>query len=138
MREASSFPDARVDALALALAPGVGPRGYRERSQGFGSAAQAFGATVDRSEQSRLRDEAARLAADAARCGATLLLFGDDAYPAPLLHLVDPPPYLCVLGDLSVLSRPTVAIVGTRRATPYGERVTHAGASPGTPRRGEW
>ena len=126
MREASSFPDARVDALALALAPGIGCRAYRERSERFGSAARAFGATVDPRDQSRLRDEAVRFAADAARCGATLLLFGDDVYPAPLLHLVDPPPYLCVLGDLSVLARPTVAIVGTRRATPYGERVTHA------------
>ncbi len=124
MREASSCPDARVDALALALAPGVGARGYRERSQRFGSAADAFGTTVHPREQSRLRDEAVRLAADAERCGAALLLLGDDAYPAPLLQLVDPPPYLCVLGDLSVLARPSVAIVGTRRSTPYGERVT--------------
>jgi len=124
VREASSFPDARVAALALALAPGVGARGYGERAKRFGSAARAFGATVDPSDHARLREEAMRLAADAQRCGATLLLLGDDAYPAPLLHLYDPPPYLCVLGDLSVLSRPTVAIVGTRRATPYGERVT--------------
>jgi len=124
VKEASSFPDARVDALALALAPGVGARGYRERSQGFGSATHAFGATVHPREQSRLRDEATRLAADAERCGATLLLLGDETYPAPLLHLVDPPPYLCVLGDLSLLDRPAVAIVGTRRSTLYGERVT--------------
>jgi DNA processing protein len=124
VREASSFPDARVAALALALAPGVGARGYGERAKRFGSAARAFGATVDPSDHARLREEATRIAADAQRCGATLLLLGDDAYPAPLLHLYDPPPYLCVLGDLSVLSRPTVAIVGTRRATPYGERVT--------------
>lgn len=126
MREASNFPDARVDALALALAPGVGVRGYHERSRVFGSAARAFRAAVNASDQPRLRDEAVRLAADATRCGATLLLFGDDAYPSPLLQLYDPPPYLCVLGDLSMLARPTVAIVGTRRATPYGERVTHA------------
>ena len=126
MREASSFPDARIDALALALAPGVGARGYHERSRAFGSAARAFSTAVDASDRPRLRDEAARLATDAAQCGATLLLHGDAAYPAPLLQLFDPPPYLCVLGDLSVLARPTVAIVGTRRATPYGERVTHA------------
>ena len=126
MREASSFPDARVDALALALAPGVGARRYRERVDGFGSAATAFGATVQAHEQSRLRDEACRLADAAERCGAKLLLLGDSDYPEQLLHLVDPPPYLCVLGDLSVLARPSVAIVGTRRATPYGERVTHA------------
>lgn len=124
MKEASSCPDARVDALALGLAPGVGARRYRERVDGFGSAARAFAATVHPQDRGRLRDEAIRLAEDAGRCGARLLLLGDADYPAPLLHLTDPPPYLCVLGDLSVLARPAVAIVGTRRATPYGERVT--------------
>ena len=126
MRGASSFPDARLDALALALAPGVGARRYRERVDGFGSAAHAFAATVCAHEKSRLRDEALRLAEDAERCGARLLLLGDPDYPEQLLHLVDPPPFLCALGDLSVLTRPSVAIVGTRRATPYGERVTQA------------
>ena len=126
MWEASSFPDVRTDALALALAPTVGPRGYRERTDAFGSAANAFGATVHSSAQPRLRDEAKRLATDAERCGAALVLYGDANYPASLLHLIDPPPFLLVLGDLSVLARPTVAIVGTRRATQYGERVTHA------------
>jgi DNA processing protein len=126
VREAFSFPDRRADALALALAPGVGARTYRERVDRFGSAAHAFAVTVREHERSRLRDEAARLAEDADRCGAKLLLYGDPDYPAALSHLVDPPPYLCVLGDLSVLAQPAVAIVGTRRATPYGERVTQA------------
>jgi DNA processing protein len=126
VREASSFPDVRVDALALGLAPGVGARGYRERVDVFGSAARAFAATVHSHDQSRLRDEAVRLADDAERCGARLLLLGDADYPAQLLHLTDPPPYLCVLGDLAVLNQPAVSIVGTRRATPYGERVTDA------------
>ncbi|HET7623520.1 MAG TPA: DNA-processing protein DprA [Gemmatimonadaceae bacterium] len=48
----------------------------------------------------------------------------DDIYPPPLLELHDPPPSLFCLGDLSLLLAPSVAIVGTRRATPYGERVT--------------
>jgi DNA processing protein len=126
VREAPSFPDVRVDALALALAPGVGARTYRERVDRFGSAAHAFAATIHPHDQPQLRDEAVRLAEDAERCGAKLLLLGDADYPAQLLHLTDPPPYLCVLGNLSVLDRPCVAIVGTRRATPYGERVTDA------------
>ena len=126
MREASSFRDVRTDTLALALAPGVGPRGYHDRSQKFGSPAHAFKATVDPPSQSGLRDEARRVAAAGERCGASLLLFGDADYPPSLLHLYDPPPFLFVLGDLSVLERPVVAIVGTRRATPYGERVTTA------------
>lgn len=126
MREASSFPDVRTDALALALAPGIGARTYRERAERFGSAAGAFGATVDAGLQRGLRDEARRLCADADRCGARLVLFGDAEYPPPLRELFDPPPYFFTLGDLGVVSRPCVAIVGTRRATPYGERVTAA------------
>ena len=124
MKAASRSPDARTDALALALAPTVGARRYRERAEGFGSASVAFGATINAGEQSRLREEARCLIEDGERCGASLILFGDETYPAPLLDLVDPPPYLFVLGDLSVLARPCVAIVGTRRSTPYGERVT--------------
>ena len=126
MREALSSPDFRIDALALALAPGVGPRKYRERTQGFGSAAQAFGATIPAGQQSRLRDEAVRAVADGERCGARLLMIGDADYPAPLLDLGDPPPFLFVLGELSRVTDPAVAIVGTRRATAYGERVTTA------------
>lgn len=126
MREAPSFPDARIDALALALAPGVGPRSYLERTQALGSAAHAFGATVHARDQSRLREEARRLAADGARCGARLILLEDSDYPTALRDLGDPPPFLFVLGDLGRLVSPVVAIVGTRRATPYGERVTSA------------
>lgn len=69
------------------------------------------------------------MAKDGDACGARLLLLGDPDYPAVLLQLYDPPPFLFVLGDLSVLARPTVAIVGTRRATAYGERATDAVAT---------
>jgi len=41
-----------------------------------------------------------------------------------LLDLERPPDPLWARGDLSILGRPTVAIVGTRRATAYAERVT--------------
>src|SRR3954454_10976043 len=121
VREALNSPDVRVDAVALALAPGVGPRKYHERTKGFGSAAHAFGATIAASSQSRLRDEAVRVMADGARRGARLVLIGDPDYPAPLLDLGDPPPFLFVLGNLERITHPAVAIVGTRRATAYGE-----------------
>ncbi len=48
----------------------------------------------------------------------------DDAYPSALRELERPPNPLWARGDLAVLERPCVAIVGTRRATHYGERVT--------------
>jgi DNA processing protein len=52
------------------------------------------------------------------------IAIGDADYPAPLHDLPDPPPILWCIGDLSVLDRTVVAIVGTRRSTIYGERVT--------------
>lgn len=112
--------------MALALAPGVGPRRYYERTKGFGSAAHAFGATIPAGSQSRLRDEAMRVMAEGERRGARLLLIEDPDYPTRLLDLGDPPPFLFVLGDLARITQPAVAIVGTRRATAYGERVTTA------------
>lgn len=126
MRERPNSPDARVDALALALAPRVGPRRYSERVEAFGSAAHAFAATTGAGLQGRLRDEARRAIAESERCGARLILFEDRDYPAPLRELYDPPPFLFVVGKLEVLARRTVAIVGTRRATAYGERATTA------------
>jgi DNA processing protein len=49
---------------------------------------------------------------------------GDSAYPAALSDCPDPPRSLWARGDLSVVERPCVAVVGTRRATAYAERVT--------------
>lgn len=54
------------------------------------------------------------------------LASGDAHYPAALRDLDDPPPVLWSLGDLAHLERPVVAIVGTRDATAYGERITRA------------
>ncbi len=44
-------------------------------------------------------------------------------YPASLRDLSHPPAGLFAIGDVGVLDRPQVAIVGTRRATSYGLRV---------------
>ncbi len=55
-----------------------------------------------------------------------LLIYPDDAgYPERLNDLPDPPKRLWARGDLSLLDRTCVAIVGTRRATAYAERVAH-------------
>jgi DNA processing protein len=45
-------------------------------------------------------------------------------YPAELLDLSQPPHTLHVIGRTSALSKPRVAIVGTRNSTAYGERIT--------------
>jgi len=54
------------------------------------------------------------------KLGVTPLFQDDPAYPA-LLGCIDDPPYvLYVMGDVSALSRPSLAIVGTRYPSAYG------------------
>lgn len=76
-------------------------------------------------------DAAARLAApDAERTEATrswladpahrLLSWDDEDYPRQLLELPDPPPALFALGRVELLARASIAIVGSRQATPQG------------------
>lgn len=47
----------------------------------------------------------------------------DPSYPSRVLELERPPDPLWVDGDMDALAARSIAIVGTRRMTPYGERV---------------
>jgi DNA processing protein len=49
---------------------------------------------------------------------------GDPDYPSCLLELSDPPKQLYCRGNISLLTCPAVAIVGTRDCTRYGNSVT--------------
>lgn len=53
----------------------------------------------------------------------TVLARADPRYPTRVLDLPRPPDPLWYEGDATLLSRECIAIVGTRRMTPYGERV---------------
>ena len=50
----------------------------------------------------------------------SVLTLADPEYPPMLKAIVDPPLVLHFRGDLSLLVRPSLAIVGSRRASPYG------------------
>lgn len=56
----------------------------------------------------------------AAQPGNHVLALGDAAYPASLLTIPDPPPLLYAKGRIELLSRPGIAIVGSRNATAQG------------------
>jgi DNA processing protein len=60
-----------------------------------------------------------------AEIGAHAVTLVDDAYPALLREIIDPPLALHYRGDVSLLARESIAIVGSRRATPYGTNVAH-------------
>lgn len=55
--------------------------------------------------------------------GAVLLRFGYDGYPASLMEVADAPPVLWAQGDISLLQRPMVAMVGARNASSLGLRM---------------
>ena len=58
----------------------------------------------------------------------TVLRPDDARYPAGLHVLTHPPALLYARGDLSVLERPCVAIVGSRQPTAYGIKVAYEAA----------
>lgn len=57
------------------------------------------------------------------RLGVTVALRGDAAWPERLARCSAPPPWLAWRGPLTLPPGPSVAIVGARRATPYGTGV---------------
>jgi DNA processing protein len=59
-----------------------------------------------------------------ARAGAVLVPYVSPVYPWRLARIADPAPVLSVIGDVTALSAPAVALVGSRAASSYGRRVT--------------
>ena len=45
---------------------------------------------------------------------------GGGGYPASVMELPDPPEVIYVRGDVEILSEPSMAVIGSRRPTPYG------------------
>ncbi|HYH08625.1 MAG TPA: DNA-processing protein DprA [Thermoanaerobaculia bacterium] len=109
--------------IAWSLLPFLSPNRVRLLLEYFDPLAGAANASpallegllkVSRAQAEAIRN--ARLDAKYERV-VTLL---DDAYPSALREIPDPPLALHYAGDLSLLARPSIAVVGSRRATPYG------------------
>jgi DNA processing protein len=119
--------------LALALTPGVGPRRILRAVERCGCADRVLHLPLTELEAMEFPAQSAQFvssgeaahAADEeleklAATGATLLTIREEAYPERLRQIFDPPALLWVRGDATLLSRPTLAMVGTRHPTPYG------------------
>ena len=57
------------------------------------------------------------------RAGIEVVTLADPEYPRMLKRTLDPPPVLYYIGRLDLISRPAIAVVGTRLATSYGKLV---------------
>jgi len=113
-----------VDRLRLVRSAGIGPVTYRQLLARFGSASNALAAVPDLARRGggvppRLfgRDEAEREIARVEKLGARYLALGQGLYPRLLAELEDAPPLLVAKGDLNLLDRQAVAIVGARNAS---------------------
>jgi DNA processing protein len=121
----------RLDRLRLIRSENVGPVTFRSLLRRFGSARAAIQALPDlarrggRAAPLRICPAAqAEAELDAARRMGARVVASDDAdYPAPLAAIYDAPPLLYVRGDVALLQRKAVAIVGARNASANGRRL---------------
>ena len=124
--------------LRLATTPGIGRALARRLLAALGSAERVLAADEDtllslagpdvvntlkrHDPRDAARLESTRRWLDGATADVPrdLVVLGDPRYPALLLETADPPLLLFTLGRAELLATPSVAIVGSRGATPQG------------------
>lgn len=122
--------DDRLSWLRLIRSRRVGAATFWRLVEEHGTARAALHALPEIAEAAGVEDYApcpeavalAELRAGMA-AGARLLCRGESAYPQALAELSDAPPVLWALGDLTVATRPMVALVGARNASSLGLRM---------------
>lgn len=124
--------------VALSLIPGLGGEKYRRLLQVFGLPEQVFAAGISSLRQvvSGSIAHEIRQGVDRAKTSATvawlenpqnyIVTLADAEYPRALLEIPDPPPLLYLKGRIELLANPGIAIVGSRNATPQGEKNAEA------------
>jgi DNA processing protein len=110
--------------VRLIRTPSIGPITYRQLIARFGSAEAALAAVPDLAARGGGRaplvfaESAARREMDQVeRLGARYLLVGQGLYPRALAEVDGAPPVLIARGDIALLDRAMVAIVGARNAS---------------------
>ncbi len=124
--------------LALDLIPGLGPDHYRRLLSQFGSPGSVLAqpTSVLAPVVGKKMADAIRLGADASRIAAALtwlreannhlLTLADEDYPPSLLETADPPVVLYLKGRRELIRRRSIAVVGSRNATPVGNQNAEA------------
>lgn len=137
MARKAANPDADLKYwVAFSRVPGVGTQRYKAMLARFGTLANAWGATrtelreagLDQRTVRQIADERVNIDPDAElermqSFGVRALTWNDTSYPARLKEIDDAPPVLCVRGEILPQDELSVAVVGTRRPTPYGRQV---------------
>ncbi|TXI06481.1 MAG: DNA-protecting protein DprA, partial [Pseudorhodobacter sp.] len=130
MAQVAAERDDPADWLRLIRSRRVGAVTFHRLMAEHGSARAALAALPDIARAAGVEDyapcpEGVALAEmrSARAFGAKLLLWGGPDYPAALMDLPDAPPILWARGELGLLARPMVAMVGARNASSLGLRM---------------
>lgn len=130
----SEISPAELEArLRLHRLPDLGPKRFRLLIDAFGCASKALSApasawrslglpaiSAEARRSHEVREGAGAALAWLARPGQHLLMWDQPEYPALLAQIDDAPPLLFVAGDPSILEKPQLAMVGSRRASRPG------------------
>jgi DNA processing protein len=124
---------ARLAWMALTLTPGMGPTRIARAVKSLGAAERLFEVSLTELEATGMPVQSAqfifegkaRTAAEdemkrVSEAGGSILTQADDAYPERLREIYDPPAVLWIRGNVELLARPGIAVVGTRHPSPYG------------------
>jgi DNA processing protein len=119
--------------LALSLTQGLGPTRIKKLVEHFGGPARVLQSSLTELEATGMLavsaqsiatgkslDLAQQEQAKASDVGARIVSLSDPEYPPRLKEIYDPPVVLYVRGNVDLLIKPAVAVVGTRHPTPYG------------------
>ena len=120
-----SFSERR-DWIRLIRTQTIGPVAFRDLIVRYGNAAAALDALPSlirkKSVSIPTLDQVEREMEYAEQMGVRLICAVEPNYPKYLKALDPPPPIISVLGDISQLHRPCIAIVGSRNASAIGQK----------------
>lgn len=135
--------DDRIAYLALMLVPGMGRVRLHALLQAFHTPSGAHSAPlaflcrvpgISSACASAIKavplEAGRRVAEQVEQAGGQILMADDPGFPALLHHVDEPPPILFAQGNLDLLERPAVAIVGSRDHSAYGGVVARSIAGP--------
>jgi DNA processing protein len=132
-----------LDLVALTLVPGVGPHTGRALLERFGTATDVLDAPIaklrdvpgvgtklaERIASARSEHDAAAELALCREKDVAVVSRADPRYPPPLGDIPDPPNLLYMRGEYSPGDPLAIALVGSRKCTPYGMRIAERLAS---------
>ncbi len=116
-----------LDWLRLTRSENVGPKTFFDLIGFYGSVGSVLEAMPELAKRGGKkaikilsRADAEKEMAEVGKIGATIITLNDKSYPKLLKEIGDPPPVITVRGNLELLNRDAVAVVGARNASLNG------------------